>query len=144
MQRWARLTTGLGRFLSKVQFNYRNGFKHTYLNMQERPQDYYFTHFVPYVVIAIENGYLGKSPWGNLPARPSLDSLLGMEGNRIKNVITYGADGSRYKLDDYMSIGFRKLSEGEKVAEIVLYEDGNIIPFSFDADFQGAMGVIAP
>jgi hypothetical protein len=60
--------------------------KVSYLNMQERPQDYYFTHFVPRVVIATENGYLEKSPWGNFPGRPSLDSLLGMEGNDVRKM----------------------------------------------------------
>jgi hypothetical protein len=80
------LLASWGEWMNKRPLNYRNGFKHTYLNMQERPQDYYFTHFVPYVVIATENGYLEKSPWGNFPGRPSLDSLLGMEGNDVRKM----------------------------------------------------------
>ena len=80
------LLVSWGEWMNKRPLNYRNGFKRTYLNMQERPQDYYFTHFVPYVVLATENGYLEKSPWGNFPGRPSLDSLLGMEGNDVRNI----------------------------------------------------------
>jgi hypothetical protein len=83
------LLASWGEWMNKRPLNYRNGFKHTYLNMQERPQDYYFTHFVPYVVIATENGYLEKSPWGNFPGRPSLDSLLGMENIMGENGISY-------------------------------------------------------
>jgi hypothetical protein len=87
------LLVSWGEWMNKRPLNYRNGFKHTYLNMQERPQDYYFTHFVPYVVIATENGYLEKSPWGNFPGRPSLDSLLGMEGNDVKTQLWEQSNG---------------------------------------------------
>jgi len=80
------LLVSWGEWMNERPLNYRNGFKHTYLNMQERPQDYYFTHFVPYVVIATENGYLEKTPWGNFSGRPSLDSLLGMEGNDVRKM----------------------------------------------------------
>jgi hypothetical protein len=98
------LLASWGEWMNKRPLNYRNGFKHTYLNMQERPRDYYFTHFVPYVVIATENGYLEKSPWGNFPGRPSLDSLLGMEKTKIEameygGVYTIGPFKNEY---DYM------------------------------------------
>jgi hypothetical protein len=86
------LLVSWGEWMNERPLNYRNGFKHTYLNMQERPQDYYFTHFVPYVVIAAENGYLEKSPWGNFPGRPSLDSLLGMEGNDVSKLPYWSHD----------------------------------------------------
>jgi len=110
------LLVSWGEWMNERPLNYRNGFKHTYLNMQERPQDYYFTHFVPYVVIATENGYLEKSPWGNFPGRPSLDSLLGMEGNDVKTQLWEQSNGGYANISG--NLGYlEQLNEKNKLLE---------------------------
>jgi hypothetical protein len=106
------LLVSWGEWMNKRPLNYRNGFKHTYLNMQERPQDYYFTHFVPYVVIATENGYLEKSPWGNFPGRPSLDSLLGMEGNDVSKLPYWSHD---------IEVRLGEVGTNSNIIEVILF-----------------------
>jgi hypothetical protein len=119
------LLASWGEWMNKRPLNYRNGFKHTYLNMQERPQDYYFTHFVPYVVIATENGYLEKSPWGNFPGRPSLDSLLGMEGNDVRKMEKIpGTTNLKVNVDN----GLLNLSETQNLLETQAFNTP--IPFT--------------
>jgi hypothetical protein len=132
------LLVSWGEWMNKRPLNYRNGFKHTYLNMQERPQDYYFTHFVPYVVIATENGYLEKSPWGNFPGRPSLDSLLGMEGKDEND--GYGKLG--YNIGYVVGNRFSLLSSSNTIIETNPLVHPALIQELIK--FQGKVFVISP
>jgi hypothetical protein len=132
------LLVSWGEWMNKRPLNYRNGFKHTYLNIQERPQDYYFTHFVPYVVIATENGYLEKSPWGNFPGRPSLDSLLGMEKTKIEameygGVYTIGPFQDEYNFME---------QNNQTVREITFTV--NHVPVPIPSELQTVVLVISP
>jgi hypothetical protein len=130
------LLVSWGEWMNKRPLNYRNGFKRTYLNMQERPQDYYFTHFVPYVVLATENGYLEKSPWGNFPGRPSLDSLLGMEGNDVKTQLWEQSNGAYANISG--DLGYlEQLSKTNTLLEVSPRE---MLP----PDFQKLVLVISP
>jgi hypothetical protein len=113
------LLASWGEWMNERPLNYRNGFKHTYLNMQERPQDYYFTHFVPYIVIGTENGYLEKSPWGNFPGRPSLDSLLGIEGRDESG----GYGGLGFATGFNVEKKFQRLGENNNIIEMIISDD---------------------
>jgi hypothetical protein len=133
-----------------------------FLGKMSYPQRYFFNlQYLTYekfnalfkerrIYLAQEGGYFSKTnigKWTDFYDPASLDSLLGMEGNRVKKVVVIGANGSIYELEKFFSIGFAEvIKPGNKgIAEVVLYDEkGNIIPFSFDAALQEDMGVVNP
>jgi hypothetical protein len=103
------LLASWGEWMAQRPFNYRAYFKHMYL---ENPDDSYFATIAPRIVIATENGYFEKNSWGNLPARPFLDSLLGMEGNDVMGL--GGHDGISYFPAIWVAVKNYGFGEGDK------------------------------
>jgi hypothetical protein len=103
------LLVSWGEWMAQRPFNYRAYFKHMYL---ENPDDSYFATIAPRIVIATENGYFEKNSWGNLPTRPSLDSLLGMEGNDVMGL--GGHDGISYFPAIWIAVKNYGFGEGDK------------------------------
>jgi hypothetical protein len=103
------LLVSWGEWMAQRPFNYRAYFKHMYL---ENPDDSYFATIAPRIVIATENGYFEKNSWGNLPTRPSLDSLVGMEGNDVMGL--GGHDGISYFPAIWVAVKNYGFGEGDK------------------------------
>jgi hypothetical protein len=110
------LLVSWGEWMAQRPFNYHAYFKHMYL---ENPDDSYFATIAPRIVIATENGYFEKNSWGNLPARPSLDSLLGMEG-RDENG---GYGGLGFAIGFNVEKKFQKLGTNKTLIEIIISDD---------------------
>jgi hypothetical protein len=129
------LLVSWGEWMAQRPFNYRAYFKHMYL---ENPDDSYFATIAPRIVIATENGYFEKNSWGNLPARPSLDSLLGMEGKDEND--GYGKLG--YNIGYVVGNRFSLLSSSNTIIETNPLVHPALIQELIK--FQGKVFVISP
>jgi hypothetical protein len=126
------LLVSWGEWMAQRPFNYRAYFKHMYL---ENPDDSYFATIAPRIVIATENGYFEKNSWGNLPTRPSLDSLLGMEGNDVTKIKWKSGD---FDFSVNIPYWLGNVNDKNKIAEITF--DTDLIPL----ELQGMVFVISP
>jgi len=132
------LLVSWGEWMAQRPFNYRAYFKHMYL---ENPDDSYFATIAPRIVIATEKGYFEKNSWGNLPARPSLDSLLGMEEERMKNI--YYGPYNFYFENDFNTL----ISKDNTIFESPIAvgdSNGNLQPVPLPSGLETVVLVISP